>query len=96
MRPLKDKRDREETLRESEQASDRQEQTEIDTLSELPIGHCACDHAKNTSSIKERDREREREIKRETESKTARHTYGERNMDKAQGRNRERQRGKDR
>ena len=35
MRPLKDKRDREETLREWQQASDRQKQTETDMLSEL-------------------------------------------------------------
>ena len=58
------------------------------------IGHCAWDHAKNTSLIKELEIYRERE--RETESKTERHTKREKNRDKIQEREGETQRGKDR
>ena len=87
MRPLKDKRDREETLREWEQASGRQKETETHKNTyAFRLGHCAWDHGKNTSLIKEL------EIKRETESKTARHAYGEGYTDKVQERAEERER----
>ena len=86
MKPLKDKRDREETLRESEQASGRQKETETHKNTyAFRLDHCAWDHGKDTSLMKET------EIKRETGSKTARHTYGEGCTDKVQERAEERE-----
>ena len=83
MRPLKDKREREETLREWEQVLDRQRQTETDMLSELATVRGSC--------RKHIIVEKKLEIERATESKTERHTYGEGNRDKAQ----EGERGRD-
>ena len=71
MRPLIDKRDREETLREWQQVSDRHKQTETDMLSELAtVHHCAWDHAKNTSLVSHSGaRRRDTHMEKETEIK---------------------------
>ena len=77
------------SIRQTETDRNTQKQTCFQTWP-LYMGSC------KQHIIDEREPEIERERERETESKTERHTYGERNRDKAQEREGETQRGKDR